>query len=427
MDVKIQKLQGYASPFAGISFINALFNSSGMSELIDNELGMRTKTIGYSYSEIIRNLTNVFLSGGEYIEDINNYLKEHLENIPGNNVPSPDTVLRGINELKTENTIFKSKSGKEYQFNINLKLAKLLVRALKQTKQLTAGEYYDLDYDNQFIPNDKFDAKHSYKKAKGYFPGVATIDNKIVYLENRDGNANVKFEQASTLERMFELFLEEGIKINRARMDAGSYSQEVIDVVSQYTKLFYIRANKSDALLEQVRDITDWKTVEINYIEYEVASMPFTQFFAERNYRLVVMRRKSDDNQLDLFTQDNYIYRFILTNDQESTEKEVIEYYNQRGKSEKIFDEMNNDFGWKHLPFSFLDQNGAFMLIMAMIKNFFNFVLQKISRVFKDIKTNSRLKRLIFSFVTVCGKWVYQGRRWILKIHSNRPYELLKV
>jgi len=26
----------------------------------------------------------------------------------------------------------------------------------------------------------------------GYFPGVATIGNTIVYVENRDGNANVK-------------------------------------------------------------------------------------------------------------------------------------------------------------------------------------------------------------------------------------------
>lgn len=427
MDVKVQKLQGTVSPFAGISFINALFNTSGMSKLIDTELGTRTKTCGYSYSEIIRNLANVFLSGGEYIEDINNYLKEHLERIPGNNVPSPDTVLRGISELKTENTVYQSQSGKEYQFNINIKLNRLLIRALKQTKQLKAGEYYDLDYDNQLNPNDKFDARRSYKHVKGYFPGVATIGNKIVYLENRDGNANVKFEQASTLKRMYQLLLEEGIMINRSRMDAGSYSKEIVDVVSQYSKKFYIRANKSASLVEQVSQITDWKSVEINYINYEVASIPFTQFYADRNYRLVVMRRKSDDNQLDLFTGDNYIYRFILTNDKESTEKEVIEYYNQRGKAEKIFDEMNNDFGWKHLPFSFLDQNAAFMLIMAMIKNFYNFVLQKISRTFKDIKTNSRLKRLIFRFVTVAGKWVYQGRRWILKLYTNRPYELLNI
>lgn len=41
-----------------------------------------------------------------------------------------------------------------------------------------------------------------------------------------------------------------------------------------------------------------------------------------------------------------YTYRSILTNDHKGAEKKVVEYYNARGSSKKIFDEMNNDFGW---------------------------------------------------------------------------------
>jgi len=63
--------------------------------------------------------------------------------------------------------------------------------------------------------------------------------------------------------------------------------------------------------------------VEINYKSYEVASIPFRQFFEDRNYRLVIMREQSDDAQLDLFTGDNFIYRSILTNDHESSEKRL--------------------------------------------------------------------------------------------------------
>ena len=96
MAIKVQKLIGSVSPFAGVSFINSLFNQSGLSKLIDNELGERTKYTGYKYSEIIRNLCNVFISGGDCIEDISSHLKSHLSSIPNNNVPSPDTILRGI-------------------------------------------------------------------------------------------------------------------------------------------------------------------------------------------------------------------------------------------------------------------------------------------------------------------------------------------
>jgi len=66
------------------------------------------------------------------------------------------------------------------------------------------------------------------------------------------------------------------------------------------------------------------------------------------------MREKSGDNQIDMFTGDTFTYRSLLTNDDQSTEKEVIEYYNQRGGSEKLFDVMNNDFGWMHLPCSLM-------------------------------------------------------------------------
>ncbi len=110
MSIKIQKLNGSVSPFAGISFVNELFNQSGLSKLIDTELGMRVQTVGYQYSEIIRNLSNIFISGGDCIEDISAHLKNHLKAIPNNQVPSPDTILCGITELSVENTQFISSS-----------------------------------------------------------------------------------------------------------------------------------------------------------------------------------------------------------------------------------------------------------------------------------------------------------------------------
>ena len=208
-------------------------------------------------------------------------------------------------------------------------------------------------------------------------------------------------------------------------MDAGSYSKEIIDVVDKYSKLFYIRANKSENLFEQIKEITNWQTVEINYKDYEVASIPFRQFYQEKNYRLVIMREKSNDNQFDVFTRDTFTYRSILTNDWESTEQEVIEYYNQRGSSEKIFDIMNNDFSWRHMPFSFLNENGAFMIITAMIKNFYTYFVAIVSKVFEGINPKTRLKRFVFRFISVAGKWAYQARQWVLKLYTNKAYDKL--
>ena len=192
--MKLQKKSTNISPFAGISFINNEFNNTGMSQLIDNVLGERVKTVGYSYSDIIKNLFNVFYSGGNCAEDIQSHLGNHLKSIPENDVPSADTILRGIKELSTPNSIFTSKQDISYNFNINSNLNSLNIKSLILNKQLQKEVSYDFDYDNQIIATEKYDTKLTYKHIKGYCPGVATIGNKIVYIENRDGNANVKFE-----------------------------------------------------------------------------------------------------------------------------------------------------------------------------------------------------------------------------------------
>jgi hypothetical protein len=425
--VKIQKYKNTVSPFAGISFVNNMFNKVGLSQLIDNELGLRVRYAGYQYSDIIRNMTNVFLSGGDVIEDIGTHLNAHLKEIPNNQVPSPDTVLRGLKELSTQNTVYESDAGLSYNFNINKRLNLLNIKSLLLTKQLEAANYYDFDYDNQITANKKYDAKRTYKKNKGYFPGVATIGNNIVYIENRDGNANVKFKQAETLKNAYGLLKSQGIEINRSRMDAGSYSKEIIDVVEKNSKLFYIRANKSAAIFEQIIQINHWKKVEINYTSYQVASIVFTQFNEDKKYRLVIMREKTANHQIDIFTGDTFAYRSILTNDWKSTEKEIIEYYNNRGATEKIFDVMNNDFGWKRMPFSFLNENNTFMIITAMIKNFYAYFVGLVSKIFKNISQTTRLKRFIFRFISVAGKWMNQGREWILKLYTNQPYEQLLI
>lgn len=423
--MKVQKVSQSITPFAGISFVNQEFNDSGLLSLIDTHLGIRTLS-GYQYGEIFRAWFDIFFCGGEVAEDIQKYLRPTLENIPFNRVPSADTLHRVLKELATDNTTVSSVSDKDYQFNINENLNDLNIKSLLLTKQLNKNEFYDFDYDNQIIAHNKYDSKRTYKNTKGYFPGIATIADKIVYIENRDGNANVKTGQEETLSRAYKLLDNNKIKVNRSRMDAGSYSKEIIDTVAKNSRLFYIRANRCTAMTKQISEITHWQSVEINHQSYEIASIPFLQFFENRKYRLVVMREKNKDGQTNIFTGDNFIYRSILTNDWNSSEEDIIKYYNMRGAIEKLFDVLNNDFGWSRLPSSDMNCNTVFLILTAMMKNFYNYLIEKVSKVFQDIPPTSRIKRFIFSFISVAGKWMRQSRQWKLKLYTDRPYEKLK-
>ena len=68
---------------------------------------------------------------------------------------------------------------------------------------------------------------------------------------------------------------------------------------------------------------------------------------------------------------------------------------------------MNNDFLWKKMPFSFLQENTVFLIMMAICRNLFYFLTD-------FIKPNYRLKKFIFRFMIVPAKWIKQGRMKVL-------------
>jgi hypothetical protein len=202
---KIQKSSQTLTPFGGINFTNEEFSRCGLSQLIDNQLGYRQSTKGFKHSDIIRSWFDIFFCGGDVAEDIQEHLRQTLEAIPQNKVPSADTLLRALSELSIENQTVKSSAGNSYSININKKMLDLNIKMLLMLKLINKKDLQDLDFDNQILENEKYDAKKTYKMNTGYFPGIATIGKHIVYIENRDGNANVKMNQAELLMRCFNL------------------------------------------------------------------------------------------------------------------------------------------------------------------------------------------------------------------------------
>lgn len=424
MNTKIQLKSNNYQSFGGIFYVNDELKRLSFDKVIDTHLGLRSKFAGYQYSEIIQSLFYLFLCGGDHIEDLSTHLNE-LRSSPSINLPSPDTVLRGIKALSIPNKSYTNQSKTaNYEFNTADTVNELLLKLLFQTNQLSTGVGYTLDFDHQFIPTEKYDTKYSYKNARGYFPGIATIGNLIVGVENRDGNTNVRFCQKDTLKRIFTRLTSNNITINKARMDCGSYSQDIIEEVDKHTTHFYIRASNYQSLAHDLKDNDNWEEVEINFEKYTLTSIPFTAFAKDKNYRLVVQRIEHKKDEPSLFGP-TYTHRCILTNDHDSSKEDIVKFYNQRGASERNFDEMNNDFGWKHLPCSFMNQNTVFLLLTAMVKNFYHFIVDKVAKVMEDIKPNYRIKRFIFRFITVPAKWIKTARMWKLNIYSQKPYDIL--
>lgn len=267
---KVQIKSEQITPFGGIFCVMEEFDAL-LSNIIDSTLGPRTKTFGYQYSEIFRSLMCVYFCGGSCVEDISTHLMSHLSFHPVLRSYSADTILRAIKELTVPNITYTSSvSGKSYDFNVADRMNELLVKALKSTGELNEGQKYDFDFDHQFIETGKYDAKPTYKKFTGYNPGVAVIGDHIVGIENRDGNTNVRFRQQDTLERIFTRLEDNGIHIDRVRMDCGSCSEEIVDVVKDHCNHFYIRANSCSAFYDDMFILRGWRTV---YHQYSVSTI----------------------------------------------------------------------------------------------------------------------------------------------------------
>ena len=389
--------------------------------IVDSTLGFRCKLAGYQYSEILRSLMCVYFCGGTCIEDVSRHLMPYLSQHPTLRTCSSDTILRSIEELTEDNISYLSDQGRSYDFNPAEKLNGLLLNALLETGQLAEAGEYDLDFDHQFIETEKYDSKPTYKKFKGYGPGVAVVNDLIVGIENRDGNTNVRFRQRETLERIFVRLESKGLKINRARMDCGSCSEEIVETVGKHCRHFYIRANRCASLYDEIFSLRGWHTEEINGQAFELNSI-LVEKWKGKVFRLVIQRQRRTDGELDIW-EGEYTYRCILTNDHVSSTREIVEFYNLRGGKERIFDEMNNGFGWARLPKSFMAENTVFLLLTALIRNFYKFLMDRLDTKAFGLKRNSRIKAFVFKFISVPAKWIRTARRYELNIYTdNKSY-----
>ena len=138
---KIQIKSEKLTPFGGIFSIMEQFDST-LSSVIDSTLGLRCKSFGYRYSEIIRSLMSVYFCGGSYIEDVTTHLMNHLSLHPTLRTCSSDTILRAIKELTQENISNTSDMGKNYDFNTADTLNTLLLYCMFASGQL---KVYNID------------------------------------------------------------------------------------------------------------------------------------------------------------------------------------------------------------------------------------------------------------------------------------------
>lgn len=420
------------SAFGGLNFVLKELTDLDINNLFNEILPELPEQSKYSWKDIIMSYWSIIFCGGDCAEDMSVNIQQGLRSNPFIKAPSPDRLLARLKELSDSSIkLKKNRSDVSNEFSYNNTLSELNIRLLKRVKAFKNKDVV-LDYDNTFVYTKKADAKRTYTKGFGYCPGVGMVGNNIVYVENRNGNCAPHTLQDETLERMFELLKRNSVKVNIFRADAASYQFSTINTINKYVNRFYIRAKVNDTVSEAISKIKEWKEIQIDgevfyrgsikFIPFTNTARRFKQKELLKEYRLVVTKQIRRDGQLNLFTGEAYNYSPILTNDFEKTEDEVVVFYNHRGKEEREFDILKNDFAWNKLPFSKLEQNTVFMIITAMCRNIYEYIIQKFSRKYKTLQKQFRLKKFIFRFICIPAKWVKTGRQNTLRLYGCIPY-----
>lgn len=417
------------SAFGGINFVFDFLESNNFGALLNRELPSLKAQSQYSWKDIIYALMSIYFCGGDYIEDLGTHLSPHFKKNPFVKIPSPDTVLRRLRLLSEPNKQCQTKRGTVvHSYNTNSTLNKLNIEVLDFIGAFNTQEV-TIDYDNTILFSEKKDCAMTYKRDKGYQPGVCTLnEHYMLYLENRGGNSDAKSFQHETLGRMFDL-IEQKLSRKPAhfRADAASYQYDVIQLLSKKVENFYIGCRNS-YIEKYFSKVTNWqKMKDSTGAVMEVGEIPINPFVQQakksghkvREYRLIVKRKRKASDQVDMFTGDAYEYRAILTNNNLMTVEEVVNFYHHRGNMEKQFDIMKNDFGWKQMPFSFMESNTVFLYITAIFRNLYHRIVTYFSGKVKGLKPQHRIKKFLFRFIILPSKWVRHARQTCLRVYGN--------
>ena len=68
-------------------------------------------------------------------------------------------------------------------------------------------------------------------------------------------------------------------------------------------------------------------------------------------------------------------------------------------------------------------ENTVFLLLTALIHNFYKTIISKLDTKAFGLKETSRIKAFVFKFISVPAKWVRTSRQYVLNIYTeNRAY-----
>jgi hypothetical protein len=273
---------------------------------------------------------------------------------------------------------------------------------------LVPGKAYTLDMDATAIESNVKSAKKTYKKHFGFMPMVCMIGKLPIYISMRSGNANPMYDQIGCLKDVLYLLKENGITVDRVRIDGAGYQREILDFLDAQGLKFVISAHFTGSIKKFAIARTGWQPQEFILsnlsLNVQTSSGMYTVKNSGKPYRVAAMRIHTQ--HVKEFPSNwklvkKHLYRFVITNDYEKHPLNLFYEYKQRGAIEQNFSSLKGDFGWRILPFSKLNHNLVYMQLAAFASNIYQGLLKEFAQVSETIKETQKLSTFRGLFIKI--------------------------
>ena len=404
---KLEITEEEITPRSGLVLYGEVLRALKVKKRVEKYYPKPGSNRGYEAWRFIEPLLMMLYGGGRHIEDIREIRDdEALRELLGmDKMPSLSTYGDWLVRMGKE-------GGLEATAQIN---KEVVARVSLGDKE----ENYTLDVDATVIEAEKKAAHKTYKYVRGYQPTLGFIaENSLVLAyEFREGNVPAQAKAVEFLEAC-EKACPETKRIAAIRSDSAFYQAEVVNWCEKNGKKYTITADKDRGVKEAIETVTDWERLlspEGEDTGREVGTAIHIMRKTEEAFRLVVQRWKNE--QMDLFSPQQWCYQVIATNFDELEAEEVVWWHNQRGQAENLIKELKIGFGMEQMTSGNFLANALYFSLGVLVYN--TAQAQKLLFMEKSWHRTT-IATIRWKLVQIAGKVVRHGRQVVLKLVASQ-------
>jgi hypothetical protein len=443
----------------GIGVMHLLVRQKGLIEAIDRRLHLLEIHQPYHESDHVLNIAYNFLSGGTNLEDIELRRNDevYLDALGAERIPDPTTA----------GDFCRRFSKTDIQILMNI-INEVRLGVWRQQPE----EFFEraiIDGDGTLTPTTgecKEGMDISYNNLWCYHPLVLSLANtgEPLYIVNRRGNRPSHEGAAWYFDRAGKLCEQAGFKKilfrgdtdftqtrHLDRWDERGYGfifgidamPNLIEIAENLPKTtwkklrrpakYEIRTRprqRPDNVKEQIVRDREFKNIRLN--SEEVAEFKYSPTFCEKTYRIVVIRKNLSVEKGEQVLFDDVRYFFYITNDWDSSAREIVFLANDRCNQENLIDQLKNGVRALHAPVDNLLSNWAYMVMASLawtLKAWFALSLPEKGRWATKHSSEKRsvlkmeFKTFLNAFMRVPCQIIRAGRRIVYRLLAWNPWQ----